>query len=88
MLKKQLSLLEIKRKRVNSLNYSTITFEEIFGKNHWHISSGNYQCRGHSDSLSLAEADAYRALDKIPDHGTVHCIYRNGKKVKPANANS
>ena len=70
------------------MEYSTIVFEENNGKQHWYISAGNYQSRGRSDTLESAEIDASKALNTIPNHGTVHCIYKNGKKVKPIDANN
>lgn len=69
------------------MEYSTITFEENDGKHYWHIAAGNYQSRGYSNSLESAELDAYKVLNTIPNHGTVHCIYKNGKKIKHINAN-
>ena len=88
MLKKQHGQLEIKRKRVSKLKYSTIIFEEVGRKQHWYISAGKYQVQGCSDSLESAESDAHKALNIIPANGTVHSIYKNGKKVKPVNANN
>jgi hypothetical protein len=65
-----------------NIHYTTITFEQINGKEYWHILAGNLQSTGYSDTLENAEKIAYQVLNTIPDHGTVHCIYRNGKKVK------
>jgi hypothetical protein len=88
VLKRQHGQQEIKRRRVSNLEYSTIIFEENKGKQYWYILAGKYQVQGCSDSLESAESDAHKALNIIPANGTVHSIYKNGKKVKPVNANN
>jgi hypothetical protein len=70
------------------LEYTTIIFQENNNRQYWHITAGKYQVQGYNNTLEDAESDAHKALNMIPAHGTVHSIYKNGKKVKPANANN
>ena len=68
------------------MEYSTITFKKNNDMQHWHIVAGKYQAHGFSKDLESAEIDAYKALGMMPSSGTVHCIYKDGKRVKPVNA--
>ena len=48
------------------------------------IESGKYKVAGFGDTLQEAEDKAYFALTGIPNHGTIHSVYIDGKPVKPA----
>ena len=47
------------------------------------IECGNYKLAGHGEGLDDAELQAYKALTGIPNHGTIHIYYPEGKHVLP-----
>lgn len=61
----------------------TVTFKNLGNKYHWHISCGNYQMAGYGDDLEDAEYHAFKTLQGIPHHGTIHSVYVDGKKPAP-----
>ena len=60
-----------------------IRFKNIGNKYHWHVNCGNYQMAGYGDNLEDAENHAYSYVKGITNHGTIHCIYPDGKKPQP-----
>jgi len=50
-------------------------------RHRWHVSCGNWQVRGYAESLEEAEYNAFKTVQGIPNHGTIHTIYEEGKPV-------
>jgi dihydroxyacetone kinase-like predicted kinase len=46
------------------------------------IKAGKYMISGLAESLEKAENKAYFALTRIPNNGTIHSVYVDGKAVK------
>ena len=64
-------------------NIVTVTFQKMYDKYQWYVSCGNWQMRGYGTDLKDAEKHAYDTIRGIPNHGTVHTIYTDGKPVIP-----
>ena len=47
------------------------------------IEYGNYKIAGNGLDFNDAELNAYKALTGLPEHGTIHLHYLDGKKVLP-----
>jgi len=47
------------------------------------IKCGSYSIAGIGNSIEDAEKKAYSALTGMPNHDTIHIVYKDGKKPKP-----
>jgi hypothetical protein len=48
------------------------------------IECGNYKLAGNGKSFNDVEIQAYKALKVIPNHGTIHLYYPEGKLIDVA----
>jgi hypothetical protein len=58
-----------------------IKFFKLNDRWRWHLSCGNWQQAGYGDSLKDAESHAFQYARGIPNHGTIHTVYDDGKPV-------